>query len=414
LLFSPQLSTLDLMSDRFDVVLYGATGFTGRQTAAYFAAHAPAELRWAIAGRNADKLDEVASETQPHGVIVADSGQPKTVDAMVQQARVLLTTAGPFAKYGTPVVEACAKHGVDYVDITGETPWVRDLIDRFHDRAAASGTRIVPFCGFDSIPSDLGTLVVVDHFRQLGRKTTRVHASFSVGRAGLNGGTLDSAINLAEQDRLGEVGDELLLNPPGHRSEAERERSADPRSVWRDEVRGAWMIPFVMGPINTRVVRRSAALAADYGEPYGDEFTYNEAMEIKHRTSAYAVAGALGLFEKLTERSWGRMMLRRYGPAPGQGPSEHKMDSGHFRTRLLGEATDGTRVLATLAAHGDPGNRVTVMMLCESAMLLATSDRAALPGGADRGGVLTPATALGLDLIDRLKARGLEVTLEAI
>jgi short subunit dehydrogenase-like uncharacterized protein len=394
-----------------DVVLYGATGFTGKQTAHYFARHAPSGLRWAIAGRNPAKLDELARETNPSEVIVADSGDPAAVDAMVARGRVVATTAGPYAKYGTPVVEACVHRGVDYLDITGEVPWVRGLIDRFHREAAARGTRIVPFSGFDSVPSDLGTLMTVDHIRrELGQDTRLVSNSFAL-RGGLNGGTLDTALVLAQPDarRLG--ADVLLLNPPERQTDDERARSADLRGVEWDEAKQVWLVPFVMAAINTRVVRRSNALFATYDRPYGPEFTYQEAHETRRRSNAYAIAlGAAG-FAALAKRSWGRGALRRLGPSPGEGPSEKTMDRGFFRCRLLGEAADGRRVMTTLSADGDPGNRVTVAILCEAALLLAT-ERERLPGGAERGGILTPATGLGLPLLDRLRAVGFQAATE--
>ncbi len=399
------------MSGRYDVILYGATGFTGRQTAEYFAARAPDGLRWAVAARNGAKLEEVARETGAAGTIVADSRNPATVDDMVRRARVLLTTAGPFSKYGSPVVEACLRHGVDYVDITGETWWVRELIERHHDEAAERGIRIVPFCGFDSVPSDVGTLFLVDHLRRAGSRDIHlVSASFTM-RGGLNGGTLDTALAMEEQGKEREVADPVLLNPPKRRTEEERARSRDLRSVVRDPVRDVWLAPFMMAPINSRVVRRSNALFADYDRPYGASFTYREAMEFRRRSGAVGMAVGIGAFYALARRPWGRRLVRRLGPRPGEGPSERTMDRGFFRCRLLGEDEDGRRALATLSFQGDPGNRATVTMLCESALLLCRP-RDALPGGVERGGVLTPATALGLPLLARLRAAGLMAAVE--
>jgi short subunit dehydrogenase-like uncharacterized protein len=394
------------MSD-YDVILYGATGFTGRQTARHFAAHAPPGLRWAVAGRHAGKLEALAAETKAAGFVVADSGDAGAVDAMVARARVLLTTAGPFSKYGTPVVEACVRHGVDYVDITGETPWVRELVDRHHAAAAARGTRIVPFCGFDSVPSDLGALLVVDHFRRAGQGTRRVSASFAM-RGGVNGGSLDTALTMAETGRDTELADPVLLNPPERRTDEERARNPDRRGSDWDPVRKTWLAPFVMAQINTRVVRRSAALAEGYGETYGSAFAYDEAMELRSRGAAWATATGLAAFERALRRPFGRRLVRAFGPKPGQGPSDRTMDGGFFRTRLVGEADDGRRVLVTISADGDPGNRVTVAILCEAAIQLAVA-RDTLPGGATRGGLLTPATALGLPLVDRLRARDFRV-----
>ncbi len=395
------------MSD-FDVILYGATGFTGRQTARYFAAHAPAGLRWAVAGRDRGKLDQIGGDTGAGGVVVADAGDPAAIDAMASRTRVLLTTAGPFMKYGSAVVDACVRHQVDYVDITGEVPWVREQIDRHHATAAARGTRIVPFCGFDSIPSDLGTLMVVDELRRRGQATRQVSASYKVS-GGLNGGTLDSALTMAERRTRG-AGDPVLLNPDDRRTDAERARVRELRRPEWDPVREAWLAPFMMSMINTRVVRRSAALAADWGQPYGPEFTYAEAMETSKRRSAWTVTAGLGLFAAAARRPLGRRLVRRFGPRPGAGPSESAMDRGFFRVRLLAEGERGDRLMATLEFDGDPGNRFTATALCESALMLATA-RDQLPGGPGRGGVLTPATALGLPLLDRLRARGLRVEL---
>ncbi|HTM19297.1 MAG TPA: saccharopine dehydrogenase NADP-binding domain-containing protein [Kofleriaceae bacterium] len=369
------------MSD-LDVILYGATGFTGKQTARYFAAHAPAGLRWAVAGRDPARLEEIAADTNATAVVVADAGDPAAVDAMVGRARVLLTTAGPYAKYGSAVVDACVRRGVDYVDITGEVPWVEEQIARHHEAAAARGTRIVPFCGFDSVPSDVGTLLLVEQLRARGQAAGAVSASFKM-KGGLNGGTLDSALTMAERGQLDAVGLE--------------------RPRW-DAVRRTWLVPFVMSAINTRVVARSAALAAAAGQGYGDRFHYEELMETGSRRGAWLTTGALGLLSAATRLRSGRALARRFGPKPGAGPSEADMDAGFFRTRLLAQP-----LMATLEFAGDPGNRFTVTSLCESALLLARA-RDRLPGGAGRGGVLTPATALGLPLLDRLRERGLKVT----
>ena len=402
-----------MTQDRFDVVLYGATGFTGRQTAHYFAAHAPPDLRWAIAARNAGKLEALATDLGcAPGVIVADSTDAASVDAMCARARVLLTTAGPFALYGDVVVDAAVRRRAHYVDITGETPWVRRLIDRHHAQAAADGTRIVPCCGFDSVPSDLGTWMVVEHFRAQNTATRTVSASFKA-KGGLNGGTAASAIALGESGDAALLGDTLLLNPPTHRTSAERARSHDRRRPTWDADRKVWLAPFFMAPVNTRVVRRSNALADEAGAAYGPAFAYDEAMETRRRTQAWGVTLALGAFEQAVRRPLGRAALKRLSPRPGQGPSDKVMDGGFFRVRLVGEAEDGRKVMAVMQADGDPGNRVTVKCLCESALALATQADA-LPGGARRGGVLTPAFALGDVLLDRLRAVGFTATVTPI
>jgi short subunit dehydrogenase-like uncharacterized protein len=198
------------------------------------------------------------------------------------------------------------------------------------------------------------------------------------------------------------------LNPRGRQSDEERARSAEFEEVRHDPVRQVWLAPFMMAPINTRVVRRSNALFAEYDRPYGGDFAYEEAMELQSRWAAYAFKGGMGLFEWILTLSAGRWLLGRVGPAPGEGPSEEAMDQGSLRVRLVGEAADGRKALATISADGDPGNRVTVKILCEAALALATQ-RDQLPGAPARGGVLTPATGLGLVLLERLKAVGFRV-----
>ncbi|MEZ0230850.1 MAG: trans-acting enoyl reductase family protein, partial [Planctomycetota bacterium] len=356
------------MSDReLAIVVFGATGFTGRLAARYLADHAPKGLRWGIAGRDRGKLDALAATLGAAAPekIVADSGDGPAIAAMVRRARVVVSTAGPFARWSDPVVAACVEARTHYCDITGETPWVRRLVDRHHARAAVDGTRIVPCCGFDSIPSDIGTWLVVSSLRrELGQGTRRVRASFVVGGGGLNGGTAASALSLAETGDTRALDDPLLLVPAERRAAIE----ARPWSRWprRSETKGKWLAPFVMAPVNTQIVLRSAALYAERGEPYGPLFSYDEALEVKGRLAATGIAAALVGTDKILGTRPGRALLRRLVPAPGEGPSEEAMARGFFRTRLEGEATDGRRWSAELSYPGDAGNRSTVLMLIES------------------------------------------------
>jgi short subunit dehydrogenase-like uncharacterized protein len=262
------------MAERdLDILVYGATGFVGRQCVRYLAA-APAArgLRVGLAGRNPAKL-EAAREREGAGgaeIVVADAGDQDACDAAVRRARVVLATAGPFARYGTPVVDACVRFGTAYVDITGETWWIKSLIDRYHDAAAAAGTRIIPACGFDSVPSDLGAFFAVRH--ALGAPARRVNAYFTLF-GGVNGGTLASLLEMgADPVRMRALRDPLLLNPAGSQNDAERARNRDPAGARYDADVAAWTAPFFMGPINTRVVRRSAALLDTWGETYGSAF----------------------------------------------------------------------------------------------------------------------------------------------
>ncbi len=398
----------------FDVVLFGATGFTGRQTVAYFARHAPAEVRWAIAGRDAARLDDVARAWGDPPRIVCDSHDADACVDLARRARVVLTTVGPYAVHGQALVEACIATNTHYVDITGETAWVRDLVDRFHEAAASSGTRIVPCCGFDSVPSDLGTLIAVEHLRAAhDTGCTRVRA-FHRGRGGINGGTIASFLAMQESGDAARMRDPILLNPPGMRDPGRPEAEPDPMLPhWEPDIRG-FSAPFIMGPINTRVVRRSAALEESWQRPYGSGFRYQE---------YWKGSGMLGLAETMG-MAWSqatfpllagfgplRGLLKRMLPAAGSGPSEATMDNGFFRCELIADGADGQRIRVTLADRGDPGNRATVKMLCESALAMALQGDM-LPGAPTRGGILTPATAFGQVLRARLENAGMEISID--
>ena len=397
------------------MVLYGATGFVGRQTAAYFAAHADG-ARWAIAGRSADKLEQIRQACGPGaasaGIIVADAADQKALDALAGQAAVVLSTAGPFALYGSGLVAACVAHRTHYVDITGETPWVRGLIDRHHAQAARDGTRIIPCCGFDSVPSDLGAWLVTEAvWRQHHELCVSVKACHSM-RGGLNGGTLASALNMMEagDDRL--LADPFLLNPTGTapRNPADH---ADPVAPHRDADFDAWVGPFVMGPVNTRVVRRTAALLKARGDAaYGAVFGYQEFLRFGRGPLAAATAAGIsvgmGVGWAAMRSKAGRAVARAVAVPPGQGPSERTMDGGSFRCELIGKTASGKVVRGRVAGSGDPGNRATTKFVCESALALALQAEA-LPGGERGGGVLTPASGLGMVLGQRLIAAGMSL-----
>jgi short subunit dehydrogenase-like uncharacterized protein len=395
----------------YDVILYGASGFTGKQTVQYFARQAPATLRWAIAGRNRAKLEAVKAELGVAAdVLVADSGDRAAVDTIVSRTRVLLTTAGPFAIYGNSIVDACTRFRTHYVDITGETTWVRDLIARHHAQAAADGTRIIPFCGFDSVPSDLGAYLIVQRMRQtMGVPCREVKAYFQV-RGGLNGGTMATVFNLAESGQTAAVRNPFLLDPDGSHSKAEIERNQDPAGPMYDPDVRAWVGPFFMGPINTRVVRRSRALFDQWQQPYGAEFRYQEYMKFDGPLGWIEAAGLTAgsaLFQASVHSPL-RGLMKSLLPRPGEGPSERTMDGGWFRCELLGVADDGRRLRGLIRDQGDPGNRATVKFLCESALGLAL-DEEELPGGRARGGILTPATGLGDVLARRLRDAGMTI-----
>jgi short subunit dehydrogenase-like uncharacterized protein len=390
---------------KYDIVLYGASGFTGRQTVEYCRQCAPPGLRWAIAGRNRTKLESVNSAGVD--VLVADAQDENALNRLAEQACVVASTAGPFSLYGTALVDACVRNRTHYCDITGETPWVRRLIDRHHEQARSEGTRIVPCCGFDSIPSDIGAWLVA---RKIGEGSLQecesVSAYFRLG-GGFNGGTLASYFNLIETGAIAIARDPFLLAPdPAAHSAEERARNADPTGVRYDAELQAWVGPFLMGSVNTRVVRRTQALL-------GARFDYQEYSKFSTRSRARMVAIGGAVFEAISASRLGRRMIRRVLPKPGEGPSEQVMNDGFFKCEFIGIAKDGARVRGIFKGQGDAGNRITVKCLCESAFVLALKARDGWGAEAGRGGgVLTPVTGLGDDLVGRLA--GAEITFEFV
>jgi short subunit dehydrogenase-like uncharacterized protein len=401
-------------SRTYDVVLYGASGFVGRQTVAYFAdqPHVKAlGLKWAIAGRSADKLESVRKDfpASTMGVLVAEAHDAAAMDRLARSARVVLSTAGPFALYGSELVAACVRHGTHYVDITGETPWVRGLIDRHHDEAQRKGVRIIPFCGFDSIPSDLSARLANEAmWGRFGEACTQVKAAFSI-RGGFNGGTLASLFNMLASGQSDAMADPFLLNPKGMRP-ADGAAHSDPIGPHHDSDFSAWLGPFMMSTINTRVVRRSAALLG-----YADGYDYQEYLRLGRGPVAAIAATTLSVGSLTSQLALRlgpvRKLAQRLAPKPGAGPSEASMDGGSFRCQFVGHSASGKTVRGLIADKGDPGNRATTKMLCESALALAVKlDE--LPGGRQHGGLLTPASGLGDVLVQRLRAAGMTLQVD--
>ena len=402
------------MTDRaYDLVVYGATGFVGRQTLGYVVKHNDAAgLRFAIAGRNRNKLDAVmmgiSDAVLPLDILVADSCDQPSVDAMAACTRVLLNTAGPFSISGDSVVGACARFGTHYVDITGETAWVRGLIDRYHAQCAAQGTRIIPFCGFDSVPSDLAVWLAIRHAREaFGSSCGSVKAYFQA-YGGFNGGTIATFIHIQEGGQADLMADPFLLKQRAHSAD-EVEQNRDITHVLFDAEVGTWVGPFPMSPVNTRVVRRSADLSESYGEPYGRSFQYQEYLKYDlplAYAKAIATSSALKGFSAIMKHAVGRHMLLPFFPPPGQGPSDRTMTKGWMCCEVIGRTDDGKRVSVLVQDDGDPGNRITTKCVCEAALsLVRAEDR--LPGGSARGGVLTPAMGLGNVLVERLRGAGM-------
>ena len=406
---------------QFDVVVFGATGFTGRLVAEYLARAAPT-LRWALAGRSRGKLEEmrrglgaIDGRLGALELLLADAADPAALAIVAKCARVVCTTVGPYLKYGRALAAACAEAGTDYCDLTGETPFVRASIDENHARAQATGARIVHCCGFDSIPSDLGTLMLAGAYRARGRQIARADLFVGPMRGAASGGTIASMFTLFEQAASDPAIRRLSGDPYALLPDRKQDRGpdgGDQLGVRFDERLGEWTGPFVMAAINTRVVRRSNALL---GFSYGRGFRYSEVMSLGRGPRGLLRAGTLtaglGGLVAAAATGAGRSLLGRFLPAPGEGPEQAARDSGYFKIRILGEAegAPALRLVARVEGKSDPGYGETAKMLGESALCLAL-DRERLP---PQTGVLTPASAMGEPLLERLRAAGMVFTVEA-
>jgi short subunit dehydrogenase-like uncharacterized protein len=401
------------MDRTFDIVLFGATGFAGRLVAEYLADHAPADVRVALAGRNQQKLEEIRAGLPARGkawpLVVADAADPVALGELAEQTRVVCTTVGPYGKYGLPLVEACAKAGTHYCDLTGEPLFMRDSIDRHHAAAKASGARIVHTCGFDSIPSDLGVLGLFEALGPLKRATYVVE----ILKGGVSGGTIASGLLSLDEAKADRSRRKILTDPyalsPDRSQEPKLGDERDLSSFRFDDFVGQWIAPFIMASVNTRVVRRSNALL---GSAYGKQFRYAEVTGMKKGVrgllrSASFTAG-LGLFMGSLLYGPTRKLVEARLPKPGEGPDEKTRKAGFLRVRVFGESESGARKTMLIEGKGDPGYQLTAVLLGEAALCLAR-DEAKLP---KVSGVLTPATAMGRPLIDRLVAAGMTFKLE--
>jgi short subunit dehydrogenase-like uncharacterized protein len=407
-----------------DMVLYGATGFVGKLTAEYLA-KAGGTARIGLAGRSTERLRKVRESlgeaARDWPLIAADSASPSSLNDMAARARVVVTTVGPYTKYGLPLVAACAAAGTDYADLTGETMFIRESIDTYHEQAVDTGARIVHACGFDSIPSDLTVYalykrVLEDGAGELGETNFVVRGL----AAGVSGGTVASMMEVMATASADPEARRLMNDPYtltadragepdfGHQSDTPWRRGRD----IAPELGGVWTGAFAMGAPNARIVRRSNALL---GWAYGRKFRYAENMSVGSSVAA-PVAAALGTAANAAILGLGsryfnklpRSVLERIAPKPGTGPSERARENGHYRVETYTTTTSGARYRAMMAQRGDPCYKATSVLLGECGLTLAV-DRDRL---SDLRGVLTPAAAMGDVLLARLPAAG--VTLNTV
>lgn len=398
------------MSREFDVIVFGVTGFAGRLVAEYLAQHGSPDLRWAVAGRSLEKMRQVMGEigdaVRNVPLIEADSGDVASLDRMVRRTQVVCSTVGPYARFGSGLVASCVEAGTDYCDLTGEVHWVRKMVDLHHKRAEETGARIVHCCGFDSMPSDLGTLMVQRAFEQaFGKPADEVQYVLVNARGGFSGGTVASMLNVLDEASSDAETRAVLLDPYSLNPEGDR-KGPDGRDDigWKkDEKTGEWLGPFVMASVNTRVVRRSNALL---GWAYGRDFRYDERMRmgkgVGGAVTAFGLSAGMVGFLGVAALSPGRAVLRGVLPAPGNGPSRAQIENGFFKVRLAARGANDEVIHGVVECDLDPGYGATAIMLAESALHLVETR-----SEANRGGVLTPASALGERMFARLRNAGM-------
>ncbi|MGF1456628.1 MAG: saccharopine dehydrogenase family protein [Alphaproteobacteria bacterium] len=384
-----------------DVVIYGATGYTGQLVAEYMAQNyaSAASPVWALAGRNRDKLAQVrdavgAPAATP--LVVADAGDPASLKAMAARARVVLTTVGPYTHYGEPLVAACVEAGTDYVDLCGEVLWMRRMIEAYDDKAKASGARIVFSCGFDSIPFDMGVYFLQQEAKaRFGQVMPRIKGRMRAMQGTFSGGTAASGratMEALEKDRSLFT---TLISPfgltPGHEG-AEQPTGLE---IAEDPAVGGWVAPFFMAPINTKNVHRSNYLM---GAAYGADFVYDEMMVTGPGEQGRAMAEAIASANPMGGEG---------GPKPGEGPSKQEREAGFYDVLFVGEAPEGRSLRVGVTGDKDPGYGSTSKIITECALCLIED----VP--TREGGILTPAPAFGDAIIKRLQERaGLTFTVE--
>ena len=389
----------------FDVIIWGASGFTGRLVASYIFKKygSDKDLKWAMAGRNLDKLklvrSEVANENVP--LLLADSNDQVSLNDLTKRASVICTTVGPYAKYGSKLVQACVENQTHYCDLAGEVQWIRKVIDKHHESAKSNGTKIVNCCGFDSIPSDMGVYFIQNDTRNKDIKIAK-HIEMRVAgvSGGISGGTYESLSQVNAEAFKDKNVFKVLINPYGLNPDGEQNGldSYDLRSVVFDNSSKNWIGPFLMAGINTKIVRRSNALD-EYS--YGKDFKYDEATlcgkGLSGRIKGIIGVIPLAILMSAKPGSFVKKIVDKILPKAGEGPDKNKRENGFYNLRFYITYDDGSKDVAKVIGDMDPGYGSTSKMLGEAAVCLAKDQLT------DVGGVLTPSVAMGDKLLIRLK-----------
>ena len=407
-----------------DLIVFGATGFTGKLVIEYLIKNYGTKnqkFTWAIAGRDKAKLEElkqsfigIDSQSVNIETYVADSFNSQSLDILTSSCRIIISTVGPYLKYGLPLVESCVKNHTNYCDLTGEVPFIRESIDLFHEKALNNKCRVIHSCGFDSIPSDLGVLLLQKNsLEKFNKVCEKVNLYVRSIKGGVSGGTISSMINIkkyihSHPDKRNVLKSPYSLNPIDKINNSTRQPVL--KSVRWDNSFNKWTSPFLMSGVNTRVVQRTNAIAEF---SYGKNFRYNEVSSFDSGLNGFLKAFNMLMilfFLQLSLRTnlliW--IFKKTIFPKPGEGPSKHKMKNGFFKMKIIGFINKIRKNSVTVTGDSDPGYSATAKMLTESAICILLNENK-IP---KKYGVLTPASGIGLILIERLKEKGISFTID--
>lgn len=396
-----------MSAQEFDVIVYGATGFTGRLVAEHLLKTygVGGDVRWAMAGRDEAKLKQVSIEIgAPMNLplIAADARDSGAMDALAHRTRVMLTTVGPYQLYGEGLLAACVKAGADYVDLCGEPNWMAAMIAKYHKAAQDSGARITFSCGFDSIPFDCGVWFLQQRMREkYGQTAQRVRGRVRSMKGGFSGGTVASMMATYEAVRRDPSIGAKMLDP--FALSPERLGPQPPAdAIVHDGDIPSWSVPFIMAAINTKNVHRTNAIS---GYSYGRDFTYDEMQMTgagaKGQSRAKAAFNQSNMQRKMLNFAPTRALLKQFAlPKPGQGPSKEERENGSYEVLFVGDTNDGRSLRTVVSGDKDPGYGSTSKMISEAALCLNDTSRQTTPGG-----VWTPAAAMGDALIGRLEMK---------
>ena len=415
---------LDNKKERpYTLILYGATSFVGQITARYLAQFLSGQeqqtVKWAIAGRNADKLEKLQSQLIQVNevkidIIIANTDDASSLDKMTAQTAVMISTVGPYLKYGEPLIKSCVENGTDYVDLTGEALFIKDMLDKYQDKAQQTGARIVNSCGFDSIPSDLGVYYTQQQAQAIfDAACDTIHMRVKAAKGGLSGGTLSSMATVFEETEHNKTRRQQLTNPYllNNDTNVPKVHQDNINKPHYDTEHKRWLAPFIMASINTRIVHRSNQLL---GYPYGRTFKYDEAMwmpdGVKGQLTSYGLsAGILGFIMAMSFKRSREFLSNHVLTKSGDGPSDAEQKNGYFDLRFFGTTADKDTVTTKVTGNKDPGYGSTSQMLAQSALCLAQD----ISKDAIDGGFWTPASAMGNKLIERLNCHA-GITFEVI